>query len=71
MEVIKMDRINDSIIELMYENRKEDFEQSTYNNDDEIKEIEKSVCKKNEEILDFVKKHFLKKFIFGAKNIIN
>ncbi len=54
-----MDKINDSIIELMYENRKEDFEQSTYNNDDEIKKIEKSVCKKNEEILDFVKKHIL------------
>ncbi len=45
------------IIDQLFEHRKENFEQYTYDNNDEIRNIQVSISKKNEKILAFVKRH--------------
>lgn len=47
---------NKPILDQMYEFRKEDFEQSIYNNNAEIKEIESKVYEVSEEFNNFLKK---------------
>ena len=67
------------ILEQMYSFRKEDIEQTIYDNNKEIREIEEKVYGTSEEIISFVKKlikneDYLKKLeemIFGVKHIIS
>ena len=44
------------ILEQMYSFRKEDIEQTIFDNNKEIREIEEKVCDTNEELMAFVKK---------------
>lgn len=60
--------LNMPILEQMYLFRKEDIEQTIYDNDKEIREIEEKVCDTSERITSFVKKlisdeETLKKFL--------
>lgn len=50
------DIFNKSIFEQLYEFRKEDFEQTIYDKEDEIKEIEGKVCDIGNEFMAFLKK---------------
>lgn len=47
---------NKSILEQLYELRKEDFEQEVYDKNKKIQDIEMTGCKLNEEILSIIKK---------------
>ena len=43
------------ILDQMYESRKEDFEQTVYDNNSKIKEIEFKVCELSENFINFLK----------------
>ena len=46
---------NKSILEQLYAFRKEDFEQTVYDNNSKIKEIEFKVCELSENFINFLK----------------
>ena len=46
---------NKPILDQMYEFRKEDFEQTVYDNNSKIKEIEFKVCELSENFINFLK----------------